>query len=193
MKKFNIRAYLRGVLRKAFLQAPIKTQVLQSAKCGERGRMYLYQCAACPAVITRNECQVDHLIPVTPLVGFDDWNGFIERMFCDPGELQVLCKPCHKKKTLAENIERRKHGAGPHGKKAIDSRTKKQREKVSAQPATIKATNLKTGKEISFSTPGAAARRLKLDVDNIRKCLKDRRIRVGGWRFEALPESAGEI
>jgi len=186
MKKFNIRSYLRGVLRKAFLQAPIKTEVLRQAKCGQHGKMYLYKCATCPAITTRKECQIDHLIPVTPLRGWDDWNGFIERMFCDTSNLQVLCKPCHRTKTLEENIERKKHGCGPYGAKAAAVRSKTCRKKVYAQSATIKATNIETGREISFSTPGSAARRLKLDKANIQKCLKDERERVGNWKFECI-------
>ena len=186
MKKFNIRSYLRGVLRKAFLQAPIKTEVLRRAKVGQSGKVFLYACATCSAITTRKECQIDHLIPVTPLRGWDDWNGFIERMFCDTDNLQVLCKPCHRAKTLEENVERKKHGGGPHGAEASKTRSATQRKKVSAQNATIKAINVETNKEISFSTAGSAARMLKLDKANIQKCLRGERERVGGWRFECL-------
>ena len=51
----------------------------------------------------KKDIQVDHDIPVIdPIKGFEDWNIFVERLFCDPENLKLLCKPCHKVKTDEE-------------------------------------------------------------------------------------------
>jgi len=47
--------------------------------------------------------QVDHIIPVIdPATGFTTWDAFIERLFCDRDNLQVLCTSCHDIKTKEE-------------------------------------------------------------------------------------------
>jgi len=168
------------------MQAPIKTQAYRAARVGKHGRADIYACNICEKEIMRSEAQVDHKIPVTPLVGWDDWNGFIDRMFCPIEDLQVVCRECHKVKTLHENQLRRLNGAGPHGKRSNDRRAKSHRKRVSGGKPTLRATHIETGREIKFSSAGAAARMLKLDEDNIKKCLKNTRKRVAKWRFECL-------
>jgi len=187
-KIFNIKSYLRGVLRKAFRDAPLKSQAYRQAKVGSRGRADLYKCEICEKVLQRSEAQVDHKTPVTPLKGWDSWDGFIARLFCDVSDLQVICKPCHKTKTLEENETRRSHGVGPGGKESIENRKKTMRKNISSGEKKILAKNLKTGKEIKFVTPGAASRMLNLDRENIKKCLKNERHQVGDWCFKLLEE-----
>lgn len=43
--------------------------------------------------------QVDHKIDAGSLKCFSDFSGFVERLNCPPGDLQVWCYFCHKKKT----------------------------------------------------------------------------------------------
>lgn len=42
---------------------------------------------------------VDHIKPVGK---FKDWNTYIENLFCEEENLQLLCKECHDKKTKKE-------------------------------------------------------------------------------------------
>ena len=35
-----------------------------------------------------------------------DWNTFVDRLFCKAEELQVICDPCHDKKTHDERMKR---------------------------------------------------------------------------------------
>jgi len=55
---------------------------------------------------------VDHIKPVVdPAVGFTTWDDYIERMFCEADNLQVLCKACHDAKSEEEKaiaVERRR-------------------------------------------------------------------------------------
>lgn len=70
----------------------------------ERGQ---WQCVSCKKLGTRKDLHGDHCNPVIdPIVGFVDWNTYMERLFL--GQIQPLCKPCHKNKTLEENSVR--HG-----------------------------------------------------------------------------------
>lgn len=72
----------------------------------ERGK---YSCDNCDHIGPRTGLQVDHIEPVIPVTGFDTWDGFIKRLFCDGKGLQLLCKACHKKKSAKENAERKKN------------------------------------------------------------------------------------
>lgn len=40
--------------------------------------------------------QVHHLVECGTLKSYSDLPGFVERLFCEAKDLQVICKPCHK-------------------------------------------------------------------------------------------------
>lgn len=58
-----------------------------------------YGCQYCAAVFTPKDVEVDHIIPIKTNVkmGLVD---YFEKLFCNQDNLQVLCKVCHKEKTL---------------------------------------------------------------------------------------------
>jgi 5-methylcytosine-specific restriction endonuclease McrA len=45
---------------------------------------------------------VDHVLPAGSLNCADDLPGFVERLFCEQDNLQILCTDCHNAKTLKE-------------------------------------------------------------------------------------------
>lgn len=46
---------------------------------------------------------VDHIDPaVDPHKGWQGYDVFIERLFVEKQDLQLLCKPCHDEKSMAE-------------------------------------------------------------------------------------------
>ena len=77
----------------------------------ERGK---YLCAGCKQVVplTLNKKKyvfVDHKVPVVDTEeGFQGWDVFIERLFCEEYNLEVLCKSCHDTKSAEEREERKK-------------------------------------------------------------------------------------
>ena len=105
--KFNsfIRNQLRSATRK---WAPIN-EVKKEANVS-RGT---YLCAGCnkhvPLTIKDGRKRiknvfVDHIDPIVdPHVGFQGFDVYIERMFCEKINLQLLCKPCHDIKSLKES------------------------------------------------------------------------------------------
>lgn len=110
-KQFIISA-IRGSMRKW----PPKYKALKSAAAGKKENRHTgrqaehYKCAACRKLFIAREVQVDHIEPVVhPEDGFVDWETYFDRMFCEEENLQVLCKPCHKKKTDSERKERMKN------------------------------------------------------------------------------------
>ena len=53
---------------------------------------------------------LDHKICViSPEKGFEDWNTYIERLFCPEENYQVICKTCHDAKTKEERAIAAKH------------------------------------------------------------------------------------
>lgn len=62
-----------------------------------------FRCELCHEEFTAKDMNVDHILPaVDPDKGFETWDIFIDRLFCEKDNLQAICVPCHKIKTLAE-------------------------------------------------------------------------------------------
>lgn len=79
------------------------------AKGKARVKRGVYRCRLCAGLFGRGEIQKDHIKPVVPVTGWDDWNGYLDRLFCPPEGIQILCKPCHKGKTAAEAAMRARY------------------------------------------------------------------------------------
>lgn len=114
--KFN--TFVRNALRSASRKwAPI-----QDVKTKARVSRGLYECNECnkhvPPTIKQGRKRVqnvfvDHISPIVdPNIGFEGFDTFIERLFCEEDNLQLLCGECHDKKSLQERkqaAERRKN------------------------------------------------------------------------------------
>lgn len=104
-------AFIRGLLRNGFSRYPVKHQVKKAAARIKKGtKRFEYQCAKCNKYWPNSQVEVDHIKPAGSLKEYDDLPGFVERLFCEPSNLQVLCKSCHLKKTNAEKAARKKNG-----------------------------------------------------------------------------------
>jgi len=109
------KSFITSGLRSLFRRYPIKFEVLKEAKTGKQinistGRMSEhFQCKQCLESFPAKQVQVDHVSPVVdPVIGFVDWNTFIDRLLCPKENLQVLCTKCHKEKTKQEKEVRKK-------------------------------------------------------------------------------------
>jgi 5-methylcytosine-specific restriction endonuclease McrA len=107
------KSFIVSALRAAFRRWPPKFDVLRNAATERRinpktGKLAMhYTCQACKKEFPAKEVQVDHVKAVVdPKVGFVNWDTFIERLYVEAKKLQVLCKPCHKKKTNKEKAQR---------------------------------------------------------------------------------------
>jgi 5-methylcytosine-specific restriction endonuclease McrA len=111
----RFRSFVTSALRAASRRWPPKYKALKEAFVGRKvnaktGKLAMhYKCAECKQLFVATDVQVDHIKPVVdPKKGFTTWDNFIERMFCEMKNLQVLCKPCHKIKTDQEKLERKR-------------------------------------------------------------------------------------
>ncbi len=111
----RFRSFVTSALRAASRRWPPKFKALKEAFVGRKtnkktGKLAMhYKCATCKKHFVATDVQVDHVLPVVdPKVGFIGWDSFIDRIFCEIENLQVLCKPCHKVKTEEEKAERKK-------------------------------------------------------------------------------------
>lgn len=85
-----------------------KWSAYAEAKKRQRVSYGHYLCQGCGNIYRAKETQLDHINPVVPISGWDGLEPYVERLFCEPDQLQVLCLGCHSKKTLEENQRRRK-------------------------------------------------------------------------------------
>lgn len=71
----------------------------------------MFICAKCKKAFSSSQVQVDHIDPVVPIgqSGKDmSLDLILDRLWCDDKNLQVLCTPCHKKKSREEAQLRKK-------------------------------------------------------------------------------------
>jgi hypothetical protein len=99
-------SFIRSALRnKSRWWKPI-TECKQKARrpyTGPNKRMkYEYQCNECKGWYPEKQINVDHIIPAGTLTCSKDLAGFIERLFCEQENLQVMCEKCHDVKTQNE-------------------------------------------------------------------------------------------
>lgn len=116
--KYNQQSAIRGALRRTFARSPliremmskVRREVPRYKKDGSRAKKdaVQYLCGVCNVYTGSTKVSVDHVVPVIPETGFTDWNTFIDRLFCDASNLQVVCDDCHQKKTNAERAERQR-------------------------------------------------------------------------------------
>ena len=65
-----------------------------------------YQCKECSNWFPDKKINVDHIVPAGTLRCANDLPGFVERLFCEIDNLQILCETCHNKKTQDEKSKR---------------------------------------------------------------------------------------
>lgn len=108
-------SFITSVIRRGFTRWPPKFEVLNNAKQGKkinestRRLAEHYQCNVCKGSFIGKEVEVDHINPIVPVSGFVSWDSFIDNLFCELSNLQVICKTCHAKKSKLENEERKRN------------------------------------------------------------------------------------
>jgi 5-methylcytosine-specific restriction endonuclease McrA len=107
------RGFITSALRSASRRWPPKYECLKAACVGVQRNPKTnrdakhYLCKACGEVFPQKQVQVDHIDPIGHCVS---WDLFIEKLFCESGNLQVVCKECHKKKTKEERESKQESG-----------------------------------------------------------------------------------
>jgi 5-methylcytosine-specific restriction endonuclease McrA len=99
-------SFIRSALRRAWTKYPVRYQVMDAAKSPYKGTdkrtRWVYKCATCKKNFKSTEVNVDHINPAGTLTKYSDLPKFVQNLFCEADNLQVLCKTCHDKKTKEE-------------------------------------------------------------------------------------------
>ena len=105
-------SFVKSQLRGATWKWPPVSEVYKEART-KRG---YYLCNSCKQEVTttitlngkkHKNAVVDHITPVVdPSDGFTNWGDFVERLYCEKTNLQVLCRECHTKKGEEERTLR---------------------------------------------------------------------------------------
>lgn len=112
------RNLLKGAMRRLFGRSDLRRNVIEKSiikgyKDPKRKAVKFWtKCSACGSMEAKSNVQVDHEVPLIPLDrSLEDmtWDEVVGRLWCDESNLKILCKPCHKIKTKAENQQRREN------------------------------------------------------------------------------------
>lgn len=95
----KLKSFITSTLRRASLRWPERSSAMRAGRTS-RG---LYRCTMCQGDFKQRDIILDHIKPVVPVTGFDNWDGFISRLFVPAEGFQILCRPCSDGKTLVED------------------------------------------------------------------------------------------
>lgn len=99
-------SFIRSTLRqKSRWWKPItecKMKSRRAYKGPNKRQKFEYLCKSCNMWFPYNKINVDHIKPAGSLNCAQDLPGFVERLFCEQDNLQVLCEKCHDIKTKSE-------------------------------------------------------------------------------------------
>jgi 5-methylcytosine-specific restriction endonuclease McrA len=105
---------IRSTLRnKSRFWPPIKLckQLVRRKYIGPRRlQKWEYQCGQCKNWFPEKNINVDHITPAGQLRSANDLPQFVETLFCEIDNLQVLCSDCHDSKTKREKNEQYNSG-----------------------------------------------------------------------------------
>lgn len=99
--------WLRQKLRRASLVWKPISECKKRAKIPYSGdnkrRKVSYVCESCKGEFDSKSVSVDHKLPIGSLQNYSDLPQFVERLFCEIENLQLLCSDCHSVKTKLDN------------------------------------------------------------------------------------------
>ena len=106
---------LKGAIRRVFSQSELRKEALIASivthSDSKHPRVKKWAvCAACNTPFPAYQAEVDHIDPVVAIgkrTHDYTWDEIVARLWCDPANLQVLDKTCHKAKTAIEQKARR--------------------------------------------------------------------------------------
>lgn len=102
-KQPDLFVWLRSQLRSISRKYPPLYQALAAAKKPYKGdnprQKFCYECTKCKNTFPAKEVAIDHRVDCGSMKGWEDVQGFMQRLFCDANGLDVLCHTCHDLKT----------------------------------------------------------------------------------------------
>jgi hypothetical protein len=102
-------SFIRSALRqKSRWWKPItecKMKARRPYKGPNKRQKFEYECNCCHRWFPEKQINVDHIVGAGSLNCGQDLPGFVDRLFCEQDNLQVLCTTCHDHKTKLEKLK----------------------------------------------------------------------------------------
>lgn len=99
----KVKSFAIAALRRASFKWPPRYKAANKSKVA-RG---LYQCNICKKEVRAKDKELDHVTPVVdPILGWQGFDSYIERLYCEEEGFQTLCPDCHHIKTGKEQSVR---------------------------------------------------------------------------------------
>lgn len=136
------RGLIKGAIRRAFSRSELRKSALMSQKIAHldplRPRVKTwYKCEICKGLFAGYEIVIDHKTPVIPInSSLEDmtWDELVDRMWCEPHNLQVICnEACHTAKSKLESKQRKEHKKNVKSSKTPEVSTSPTRKRNSAR------------------------------------------------------------
>lgn len=117
-KELNL---IKGAIRRVFSRSELRREALKTSIVSghvdtSRKRVKTWcKCAECGELDAVSNMECDHRIPIIQLsktLTDYSWDDIVNRVWCDPSNLQIICVTCHRKKTLGEQQQRRAYKKG---------------------------------------------------------------------------------
>lgn len=109
---------MKGALRRAFSRSDLRRQVLEASIIRgytdpSRPRVKTWcRCAICKKPTPKSYVEIDHIEPLIPVDRtFEEMSldEVVDRLWCDPANLQAICPEDHDVKSKLEAKQRREH------------------------------------------------------------------------------------
>lgn len=97
-----VKRYLEQLSYRWEPRTQAKNRARRSSQLPDKRTKWEYQCNHCKKWFKGAEVQLDHILP-KGLYSKQTFFTWLERLFCNADGFQVLCKPCHLKKTNTEH------------------------------------------------------------------------------------------
>jgi 5-methylcytosine-specific restriction endonuclease McrA len=109
------RGLLKGAIRRVFSRSDLRKSILDASVVShsdpKRKRVKTWvKCAVCGKYDAKSSVAIDHIQPVVPLDrSFEEMSldEVVDRMWCDPTNLQTICEKDHLIKSKEESRIRR--------------------------------------------------------------------------------------
>ncbi len=100
MSESEFWSFIRSALRNRTRFWKPRLEALKRARRVYNGpnkrQKWEFKCAICGNHFKQTQVEVNHIIPAGSLKSKEDLPSFVENLFCEVDNLEVVCKTCHK-------------------------------------------------------------------------------------------------
>jgi len=99
-----VKRYIELISYKWTPRSTAMKRARRVSQLADKRTKWQYQCAECAVWFKQSGIQLDHIVP-KGRYSKETFFVWLDRLFCEADGFQVLCTPCHKKKTAIEHSD----------------------------------------------------------------------------------------